>query len=336
MLGFLGSVIGSGINYFTQQNAAQASERAVAMQNLGNMYLAKYQNDRNLELWNMQNEYNAPKQQMARLKEAGLNPNLVYGNGSAVNVANAPAPTQVPHIGAYTNYAPYASGMASSINSVFDNLLKIANIRKTNQETSNLNEYQNNMKLQGSNLRIEMALKNMSLAKSRVERQYWERNFELEILQREADLNLSGEKFRNLAQDTMSKQMHNEVYQKYGSRQAEADLMNSYATYAVKQQQVNVMAAQIADYLASAGYKQALTNKVPYEIALLIANRAKTNNESYNIWTRTEREKVQKDIDQYLRDHHINLRSGGPFGIVERGISSLSTLLSGVYSFDDF
>lgn len=32
--------------------------------------------------WHMQNEYNSPKEQMARLKAAGLNPHLVYGNGA--------------------------------------------------------------------------------------------------------------------------------------------------------------------------------------------------------------------------------------------------------------
>lgn len=32
--------------------------------------------------WNMQNQYNSPAQQMERLKAAGLNPNLVYGNGA--------------------------------------------------------------------------------------------------------------------------------------------------------------------------------------------------------------------------------------------------------------
>lgn len=31
--------------------------------------------------WNMQNEYNSPRAQMQRLQEAGLNPNLVYGQG---------------------------------------------------------------------------------------------------------------------------------------------------------------------------------------------------------------------------------------------------------------
>lgn len=32
--------------------------------------------------WNLQNEYNSPAAQMERLKAAGLNPNLVYGNGA--------------------------------------------------------------------------------------------------------------------------------------------------------------------------------------------------------------------------------------------------------------
>lgn len=35
-----------------------------------------------LDDWNMQNEYNHPSSQMARLREAGLNPHLVYGKGA--------------------------------------------------------------------------------------------------------------------------------------------------------------------------------------------------------------------------------------------------------------
>lgn len=42
---------------------------------------SKRQNRRAIEFWNMQNEYNHPRQQMQRLQEAGLNPNLVYGGG---------------------------------------------------------------------------------------------------------------------------------------------------------------------------------------------------------------------------------------------------------------
>jgi len=50
--------------------------------------------ERNIKNWEMQNEYNSPAQQMQRLKEAGLNPNLVYGKGAVGNSASQPAPYQ--------------------------------------------------------------------------------------------------------------------------------------------------------------------------------------------------------------------------------------------------
>lgn len=39
------------------------------------------------KFWAMQNEYNHPKNQMARLKEAGLNPALMYGNSASPGIA---------------------------------------------------------------------------------------------------------------------------------------------------------------------------------------------------------------------------------------------------------
>ena len=49
--------------------------------------MADYEFSNNLKMWNLQNAYNSPAQQMQRLKDAGLNPNLVYGNGSVGNTA---------------------------------------------------------------------------------------------------------------------------------------------------------------------------------------------------------------------------------------------------------
>lgn len=52
-------------------------------------------NQQNIEFWNMQNKYNTPKAQMGRLKDAGLNPNLIYGSGSAnTGVAGSIAPSK--------------------------------------------------------------------------------------------------------------------------------------------------------------------------------------------------------------------------------------------------
>lgn len=46
--------------------------------------------------WNMQNAYNAPDAQMQRLIAAGLNPNLVYGNGAVANATSQPRASSAP------------------------------------------------------------------------------------------------------------------------------------------------------------------------------------------------------------------------------------------------
>lgn len=49
----------------------------------------------NINFWKMQNAYNTPKEQMKRLQDAGLNPNLIYGSGSAnTGVAGSIAPSK--------------------------------------------------------------------------------------------------------------------------------------------------------------------------------------------------------------------------------------------------
>lgn len=55
----------------------------------------------NVDMWNRQNEYNTPANQMARLKSAGLNPNLMYGQGNVGNAGSPPqydAPSVTPHL----------------------------------------------------------------------------------------------------------------------------------------------------------------------------------------------------------------------------------------------
>lgn len=78
--------------------------RAQSKANEANMKLAEYQYSKQLEMWHLQNAYNAPSQQMARFKQAGLNPNLIYGQGNAGNASTMPqyqAPRMSP-----VNYMP--------------------------------------------------------------------------------------------------------------------------------------------------------------------------------------------------------------------------------------
>lgn len=55
-----------------------------------NRAMAEYTFNKNIEMWRMQNEYNSPQAQMQRLKEAGLNPHLMYGKGTVGNAQTMP------------------------------------------------------------------------------------------------------------------------------------------------------------------------------------------------------------------------------------------------------
>lgn len=73
--------------------------------------LEAYQRD--MEMWRIQNEYNSPSSQMARYQAAGLNPNLIYGQGSSGNATGMPS------------YQPAAGGSRPS---GMETLTKIANV----------------------------------------------------------------------------------------------------------------------------------------------------------------------------------------------------------------
>ena len=83
----------SGIFGNKQQSQYLAhQERANNIAFQKNKELAQYQNQLNIDSWNMQNQYNSPRAQMARLREAGINPDLYYGGGtSGLTASNSPS-----------------------------------------------------------------------------------------------------------------------------------------------------------------------------------------------------------------------------------------------------
>ena len=104
--------------------------------NADNMELAKYQWEKNLEMWHLQNQYNLPKNQMARLKSAGLNPNLVYGSGNVGgNAASQPPQYQAPTMQAYTNFGDL--GASAGIDAYFRAKQTKAQIENTEADTAN-------------------------------------------------------------------------------------------------------------------------------------------------------------------------------------------------------
>lgn len=86
--GIVKGAIGLGQDYLQSQvnmnNQKELAAYAAGKQNELNE--AAYQ--RNLQQWNLENAYNSPAAQMQRFAEAGLNPNLIYGQNNYA--ANSP------------------------------------------------------------------------------------------------------------------------------------------------------------------------------------------------------------------------------------------------------
>lgn len=90
---FLGTLIGGGLGFAVGGPLGAgigASLLGTAGSNYDNNKAIDEQNAYNLRLWQMQNEYNTPANQVARLREAGLNPNLFYSQGNPGNATSAP------------------------------------------------------------------------------------------------------------------------------------------------------------------------------------------------------------------------------------------------------
>ena len=65
-----------------QEEQFENNKELAEMQNKWNRENAEYVYQKDLEQWNRENEYNSPAAQMQRYKEAGLNPNLIYGQSN--------------------------------------------------------------------------------------------------------------------------------------------------------------------------------------------------------------------------------------------------------------
>lgn len=97
LLGNLGTAIIGGISsaYSQHQQNKNIDKQIKSQENEQkknreyNLKLAQMQNQWNVEQWQRENDYNDPQAQIARLRAAGLNPDLIYGSGDISNVAAA-------------------------------------------------------------------------------------------------------------------------------------------------------------------------------------------------------------------------------------------------------
>ena len=97
------SFLDSWFNYDAQQNANRTNLQIARETNEANRQLYRDQFADQYKLWQETNEYNSAQAQVSRLRSAGLNPALAFGNSGA-NVGSASAmsvPSAAPMQGAH-------------------------------------------------------------------------------------------------------------------------------------------------------------------------------------------------------------------------------------------
>lgn len=143
-----GSLIGGLWSSHGSRDAARYQLQAQRETNQTNRDIAEQNNKFNERMWNLQNEYNTPEMQRARLEAAGLNPYLMMDGGSAGIAESAPTAdtsgTQVaPDIGstiaggyqAMGNSISAAAGQIAQM--TYQDDLQKANVAKTQAEAKN-------------------------------------------------------------------------------------------------------------------------------------------------------------------------------------------------------
>lgn len=131
------SIVNAGASvYGTIQNNKNIDKQLAAQQRENqstreyNLALAKKQNQWSIDQWNRENHYNTPAEQLKRTKGAGLNADLVYGNGTLQNVAASSPTMTAGAAGTPMDWSPLAAKRTA-----LDLALQAAQIRNIDADT---------------------------------------------------------------------------------------------------------------------------------------------------------------------------------------------------------
>ncbi len=86
VIGNIAGGIGAAISSI---GSGRRQRRNIQEQKKADKELAEYSYSKDLEQWERENAYNTPLSQMGRFREAGLNPHLIYGQGTPDNVQSS-------------------------------------------------------------------------------------------------------------------------------------------------------------------------------------------------------------------------------------------------------
>lgn len=275
-------------------NSHQA-DSAMQKQLQANLALAKYQNDYNTEMWNKQNEYNSPINQRQRLIDAGLNPNIMYGNGGVMNTSSTPHAAASVAAPDYLSKFQMQAAMVQADKTRLENSLYRAQANKLDAEAEEIRARKNKQDTEASytlTMQDQQQLRNDILA------------IDKRIKQETADyaINIVEEEWKGkkLTNDQKYKFIHEQMPVVIAGLEKQNQLTDENIKNAIKERSRIVAATQ--ELFTRAGLNQAKAREAISNVSL---NMAKEMNLSYQDqkivgelnMMGTKLEKLKQDIE---------------------------------------
>ncbi len=138
-----GSIIGGLGSALSGIGSGRRQRKNIREQKAADLELAQYSYGKDLEQWERENAYNAPTEQMARFREAGLNPHLIYGQGTPGNVQSSSPKYQQVRTQVGRNQLFDVAGVLSQFQDFTMKNAQIDNVRLQNQHQGIENLYAN-------------------------------------------------------------------------------------------------------------------------------------------------------------------------------------------------
>lgn len=208
---FLGSAAGQGLmsgaagliqSRMANKQAQENTDKTIE----ANKYMAEYAYNKDLEMWNLQNQYNSPEMQMRRLKSAGLNPNLIYGSSSVVgNVSGSMPQYQAPR--QEYNYESNIPDVGKIMQDYQQRKVQDAQVDMLKQQKENANQKLINDALTNSLMKADLKSKLLNIDQFEKTRGYSEE--QMRLLNNKTTLELQNmlKTGENLSLETLSREL---------------------------------------------------------------------------------------------------------------------------------
>ena len=182
-LGSLGSAAIGGIGSLI--SGGKANENAIYMQRIQNNFNKQQATTswkRAVDMWNRQNVYNSPKEQMNRLLQANLNPNLMYGQGSVGNASSSPSPDTPRGVDLPNSYR-YDNGVGGLFSSIADSINSYVSMQRQIAEIDQLKANKNLTDTTANLRKLDAISREKNNAKSDVELKYLDEIYQAQLRQ---------------------------------------------------------------------------------------------------------------------------------------------------------